>query len=224
VEYESSGGKLKAWLFRPQLAQQQTHSALVYLHGGFAFAKDDFADCRPFTEAGFVVMCPTFRGENGNPGDFEMMFGEVDDAAAAIRWLATQKGVDPDRIYVFGHSSGGVIAAMLALYDKLPIRHTGSAGGLYGPDLFTLEPETVPFDLGDNNEKQMRVVIGNIRWMKRRHYAFVGDSDVHMQKDTAKLEANSSKAPLKIIELAGDHHSSLAPAIRGYLKIALEEK
>jgi acetyl esterase/lipase len=224
VEYESGSLKLKAWLFRPGPGQQARRPALVYLHGGFAFGEDDFAECRPFTQAGFIVLCPTFRGENGNPGIFEMMFGEVDDAAAAIRWLATQEQVDPERIYVFGHSSGGVMAGLLALYDSLPIRHTGSAGGLYGTDLFALLPEAVPFDAADKNERQLRVLVGNIRWMKRTHYAFIGKQDVRMQKDEAMRQANSLGAPLKVVELPGDHHSSLAPAMRQYLKIALEDK
>src|SRR5262249_44512173 len=103
TEYESAGRKLKAWVHSPKGSGPRP--ALVYLHGGFAFGNDDMEECQPFVAAGFVVMCPSFRGENGNAGNFEMMFGEVDDAAAAVRWLAAQKTVDPKRIYVFGHSS-----------------------------------------------------------------------------------------------------------------------
>jgi hypothetical protein len=53
--------------------------AIVYAHGGFAFGNDDFEAVRPFLDRGFAVFTPTLRGENGNPGDFELMFGEVDD-------------------------------------------------------------------------------------------------------------------------------------------------
>jgi dipeptidyl aminopeptidase/acylaminoacyl peptidase len=72
----------------------------------------------------------TLRGEDGNPGYHEMFFGEVDDGRAAISWLARQPGIDKSRIYAFGHSAGGVVAALFSLYDDLPLRATGSAGGL----------------------------------------------------------------------------------------------
>ncbi len=216
VNYTSDGRSLSAWLFRPEHGQGERRPALVYLHGGFAFGASDFTDCRPFVESDFVVLCPTFRGENGNPGQFEMMFGEVDDAAEAVRWLARQEYVDPQGVFVFGHSSGGVMSAMLSLYDDLPARHTGSAGGLYGPDLFDALAEIVPFDRRDVREAEMRVLIGNIRWMKRPHYAYVGDADWFMKGSIAEREAKRGNAPLTVIELAGDHHSTLNPAMRRY--------
>ena len=219
VDYKSDGRSLSAWLFRPEDGKGERRPALVYLHGGFAFGAGDFDDCRPFVEAGFVVLCPTFRGENGNPGDFEMMFGEVDDAAEAVRWLARQEYVDPQGVFVFGHSSGGVISAILSLYGDLPVRHTGSAGGLYGPDLFDAMTTTVPFDRRDGREAKMRVFIGNIRWMKRPHYAYAGMADSFMKGDTAEGEAKAADAPLIVVELAGDHHSTLNPAMRRYLEV-----
>jgi acetyl esterase/lipase len=223
IEYQSEGRMLKAWLFIPKLGEKEKRPALVYLHGGFAFGKDDFVDCHVFTEARFIVLCPTFRGENGNLGNFEMMFGEVDDAAAAINWLASQKNVDSKNIFVFGHSSGGVMAAMLSLYDKLPVSHTGSAGGLYGPDIFDLLSKNVPFDLSDNQERQMRVLIGNIKFMKRPHFAFIGTEDIHMKKEIAKQEATDTHAPLTITEIPGDHSSTLDPAMQKYLEIILQK-
>jgi acetyl esterase/lipase len=224
ITYESDSRKLKAWLFRPKLAKKERRPALVYLHGGFAFGADDYEDCQPFSDAGFVVLCPTFRGENGNPGDFEMMYGEVDDAAAAVRWLASQQFVDPSKVFVFGHSSGGIMAAILSLYDDLPLRHTGSAGGLYGTDVFDLVPKTVPFDMRDRQETELRVLIGNVRWMKRPHFAFVGNADSPMKSEIGRREAKEANAPLTIVELQGDHHSSLAPAVRRYLDICRSEK
>jgi hypothetical protein len=223
IEYESEGRKLKAWLYVPKLTEKEKRPALVYMHGLFALDKDDILACHAFTEARFIVLCPAFRAENGNSGNFEMLFGEVDDAAAAIKWLASQKNVDSKQIYVFGHSSGGVISAMLSLYDKLPVVHTGSAGGLYGPELFDLRAKEVPFELNDSQERQMRVLIGNIQFMKRPHYAFVGTEDIYMKKDIAKEEASKSHAPLTIIELPGDHSSTLAPAMQKYLEIIEQE-
>jgi acetyl esterase/lipase len=219
VEYESAGRKLSAWVFRPEGSSAERRPALVYLHGGFAFGASDFTDCGQFADAGFVVMCPTFRGENGNAGDFEMMLGEVDDAAEAVRWIAQQEYVDPQQVFVFGHSSGGVMSAMLALYEDLPAQHTGSAGGMYGTDLFEAVGPLVPFDPQNAQETKIRIPIGNIRWMKRPHFAYVGSSDTFMRGVAAATEAKGAKAPLTVIELAGDHHTSLNPAMRQYLAV-----
>ena len=35
-------------------------------------------------------MAPMLRGENGNPGSFELLWGEIDDASAAIVELASK--------------------------------------------------------------------------------------------------------------------------------------
>jgi acetyl esterase/lipase len=217
VRYQSDGRSLKAWLFVPKLAENEKRPALVYLHGWFAFGVDNFATCKPFTDAGFVVLCPAYRGENGNPGDYQMFLGEADDAAAAVRWLASKKYVDRKKIYVFGHSAGGVVSSLLSLYDDLPVVHTGSAGGLYGADLFDVVSGLVPFDRTNVQERQMRLLVGNIRWMKRPHFAFTGRQDTLMQDGVATREAADAHAPLHVIEVPGDHGSSLNAAIHAYL-------
>jgi acetyl esterase/lipase len=224
ILYKSGGNQLKAWLFRPPSAKNEKHPGLVYLHGGFAFGMDDMTQCKPFIDAGFIVLCPSLRGENGNPGDFEMMLGEVDDAAAAIQWLAKQEFVDAEKIFVFGHSSGGVISAVLSLYDNLPVQRTGSSGGLYGVDLFEDISDIVPFDTNDPRESQLRVLIGNVRWMKRPHIGYVGTADSLMRGAVGKGEADEAKAPLTVIEIPGDHHTSLPPAMKAFLDNCVNNK
>lgn len=69
-----------------------------------------------FREAGMVVFYPAVRGLNGNPGQVESYFGELDDLVAATRWLKSQPYVDPERVYLGGHSSGGTMALLAAEY------------------------------------------------------------------------------------------------------------
>lgn len=220
VQYTSDDATLMAWLAVPEHTEGELLPALVYFHGGFAFGSSDFEVCHPFLDAGYIVMCPTFRGENGNPGDYEMMLGEADDAANAVRWLADQPSVDPDRIYTFGHSSGGVLSAILSLYEDLPIRNSGSAGGLYGPDLFDAIERMVPFKLESEEERQMRLLVGNIAWMKRPHIAFVGTQDTYMKVAEARAENAAADDLLEVISLQGDHHSTLPEAIKIFLEVA----
>jgi acetyl esterase/lipase len=170
-------------------------------------------------DAGYVVLCPSYRGENGNPGEYEMWLGEVDDAAAAIRWLAQHPTVKPDEMYVFGHSSGAIMSASLSLLDDVAVRHTGGAGGMYDAELFQAMRDAVPFDLDDPREFQMRLLIGNISAMQRPHYAFVGTRDRPMRGDIAKEEAARTGAPLHVIEVAGNHSTCLPEAAQKYLEI-----
>lgn len=57
---------------------------------------------QPFRDAGFIVMMPVLRSENGQPGDYSMFYDEVDDVLAAADVLARQPDVDAQRIYSQG--------------------------------------------------------------------------------------------------------------------------
>src|SRR5690606_1656554 len=75
------------------------------------------------------------RGENGNPGSYELCFGEVGDAAAALDWLAARPDIDATRLFASGHSVGGTIAMLLA--ETSPrLRGAMACGGC--PDMQSL--------------------------------------------------------------------------------------
>ena len=129
LRYPADGRTLQAWFAAPPGLTRCP--ALLYFHGEFSFTAWDFAQVRPFLAAGFCVMTPSLRGENGNPGDFELLRGELDDAIAALRWLAARPEVDPDRIYTLGHSVGGGLSALLvAVFGALNKRLVDKADPL----------------------------------------------------------------------------------------------
>ena len=118
ITYESDGMKLTAWLMKPTVKGKRP--AIVYAHGGDALGAGDVDDARAFVNSGFIVMLPAWRGENGNPGNYEMCYGEVDDAVAAVSYLAERKDVDPSLIFGIGHSIGGTTMLLAAeCTDKL---------------------------------------------------------------------------------------------------------
>jgi len=219
VTFTSEGMALKAWLAFPHGADDTPVPAVVYLHGGFAFGASDFQDAETFLESGFALMTPMLRGENGNPGHFEMFLGEVDDAAAAVEWLASDPRIDASRIYVFGHSTGGAISALLTLRDGVSLVDTGSSGGLYQESLFSVWSDIVPFDFGDRRETSLRLLMGNQRWMQKPHFAYVGKDDNGNQiKMAADMEAKDFASLLKVEVISGDHWASLPKAIELYLE------
>ena len=54
VTYASGDLKLKGWLSTAADGPKR-YPAVVFLHGGFSFGKDDWTDAAPFTEAGLVL-------------------------------------------------------------------------------------------------------------------------------------------------------------------------
>lgn len=222
VVYQSGDLKLKAWLCVPDQEMATPHPAIVYFHGGFAFGASDLYDCMPFLESGYVVMTPWLRGENGQPGNFEAYWGELDDAVAATRWLSKQPYVDIENMYAFGHSAGGVLSAMLSLRDDVPVKHTGSSGGLYDTTLFDYASDgSVPFDGSNPVERQLRVLPGNLKWMKRPHFAFIGREDILVVHghETAKPEIEAGLGQLKPEIINGGHGSSLPEAMVRYIEV-----
>jgi acetyl esterase/lipase len=67
------------------------------------------------TAAGFVVAAPSYRfsGEATFPA-------QRDDVADALRWLRAEPGVDSERIFLWGFSAGGLLAALVALIPDVP--------------------------------------------------------------------------------------------------------
>ena len=156
-----SSGILKLWGLlafppRPVTGTERNVPCLVFAHGGFAFDNSDFEALRPALDRGFAVFMPTFRGENGNGGSFEYMFGEVDDLAAAVRAVAKEPGINPGRLYVLGHSVGGGLADLLALYPDVPVRLSGSVGSLYFPGQLRPDPKDPLFSPDNSWERSLR--------------------------------------------------------------------
>jgi acetyl esterase/lipase len=199
VKYPSGDFQLEACLFVPPNGREQQNPALVFFHGGFANSNAEILCCDAFMKAGFVVLAPTLRAENGGPGNFELFLGEVDDAANAVRWLAQQPFVDSERIYTFGHSVGGGISALLSLMDNVPIKHGGSSGGLYPPSVFADWKSITPFNRKTKAEVEMRLLLGNIRCMQRPHYAYLGTEDAFSSTEYQETTLRVSSQHYEII-------------------------
>lgn len=226
MKLASGALELKAWFARPLAKEGERVPAVAYFHGGFAFGADDWEEARAFHEAGFALLCPTVRGENGNPGDFELFYGEVDDARAAVRWLAQQPGIDPERIFTFGHSVGGGISSLLALHDEPKVRLSGSAGGLYPPGIFAGWRQICPFDPFDVNEIKLRLLSVNLDQMRGRHVAYIGTEDDALARDLPLIReaARKCSAPLEVERVPGDHGAMLEPAISKFIERAKKER
>ncbi|MFT4703675.1 MAG: acetyl esterase/lipase [Bradymonadia bacterium] len=68
-----------------------------------------------FARAGFRVVVPTWRGEHDNPGRYESFYGEVNDLQAAVDYARQLPGVDPEYVFLAGHSEGGTLALLASV-------------------------------------------------------------------------------------------------------------
>jgi len=64
VVYSSGDLHLKAWVNGPADSSRK-YPAVLFLHGGFEFAKGDWEQSKPYRDAEFVVLAPMLRAENG---------------------------------------------------------------------------------------------------------------------------------------------------------------
>ena len=68
-----------------------------------------------------------------------MFYGEIEDLEEARKYVASLPYVDPNRIYLVGHSTGGTKALLLSEYSK-GFRAVFSMGAL--PDFFWATEKT----------------------------------------------------------------------------------
>ena len=125
IKYTSKIGKMAAYL-SVHKSSKKKRPAIIWLTGGFPVSspgsylweKTEIGNdqtARIYRQKGIVMMFPTLRGGiKGNPGVEERFYGEVDDVISAAKYLKSLSYVDPNRIYLGGHSTGGTLALLVA--------------------------------------------------------------------------------------------------------------
>jgi dipeptidyl aminopeptidase/acylaminoacyl peptidase len=214
VEYRSGELRLKAWMSPPQ---QGKSPAVLYLHGGWAFDLDDWEQTKPFRDAGFVVMTPILRGENGLPGHFTMFYDEVDDVLAAAEHLAKLPSVDAKRLYVAGHSAGGTLV-MLAAMASDKFKAAASLDG--SPDRIEFVrggwAKATPFDQDDIREFRLRSPVAYATSFRcpARLYVSREDEDYHVTTRRTAMLAKAKGLDVEMVVVPGDHMAMVLPALK----------
>jgi acetyl esterase/lipase len=145
IEYASvpdgRGGAFPLLLdvYQPAPQPKRPGPAVVFLHGGGWMLGDKrrAANYLPYLAlAGITAIAPNFRSS------LRARFpAQLDDCRSALAWLrahADALHIDPRRIAVMGESSGGHLAALLALDPALRLR---ACADWFGPADITLAAE-----------------------------------------------------------------------------------
>jgi alpha/beta superfamily hydrolase len=218
IRYPSPAGALAAYL-TPAPAQAGKHAAIIWITGGDANSIGDMwsrADrrndqsARAFREAGLVMMVPSLRGGNDNPGHREGFYGEVDDVLAAADFLAAQPYVDPQRIYLGGHSTGGTLALLTAeTSDRFRAVFAFGPVARVGPAYVT---SVLPGGLTDPEELALRSPIRWLSSIRTPVFVFEGAAGPSNAGQVAEMSRVSANPLAHFYLVAGaDHFSVLAP-------------
>jgi hypothetical protein len=222
VAYHSQIGYMAAYL-GPSPKDGKKHPAIIWLAGGFDHSIDDTfwtefpskndQSGSAFRKAGIVMMYPALRGGNKNPGWSEGLYGEVDDVLSAIAFLKKQDYVDPDRIYLGGHSTGGTLALLVAESATNSLRAVFSFGPV--SDISDYGADRLPFNVKDPQEVALRSPGNWLPSIRVPTFVFEG-AEEPSNIDALHQLAWTSKNPLiKFCPVEGaSHFSILAPESR----------
>jgi len=212
VSYPSAGGQLAAYL-SPDPHDGRRHPAIVWITGGDCNSIGDvWSPAEPgndqtagiFRSVGIVTMYPSLRGGNQNPGVKEGFYGEVEDVIAAGRYLQTVPYVDPKRIYLGGHSTGGTLALLVS-------EMTDDFRGVFafGPvdDVAGYPSEYLPFDASNRREVELR---SPGYWLMSIHSPVWVIEGTGGNIDSLRAMKAANKNPLvQFVEVRGADHFSV---------------
>ena len=220
VSYPSAAGPLAAYL-SPDPRDGRRHPAVVWITGGDCNSIGDvWSPADPandqtagiFRSVGIVTMYPSLRGGNQNPGVKEGFYGEVDDVIAAARYLQTVPYVDPRRVYLGGHSTGGTLALLVA-------EVTNGFRGVFafGPveDVSGYPPEYLPFDTSNRREVELRSPGYWLSSVRSPVWVIEGTGG---NIDSLRAMKVANKNPLvRFVEVQGADHFSVLGQVNGLI-------
>ncbi len=217
IQYDAPVGKLAAYVSQPP-KDGKKHPAIIWIVGGFSNSIGDTAwrpaependqSASAFRKAGIVMMYPSRRGGNTNPGVKEGFFGEVNDVISAADYLAKQPFVDPKRIYLGGHSTGGTLALLVAeSTDKFrAVFAFGAVESVAG-----YGAKRLPFDINDPKEFLLRSPSRDLNTIVRPTFAFEGDMGGNSASLIAMKAASTNPVFHGFVVENVSHFSILAP-------------
>jgi dipeptidyl aminopeptidase/acylaminoacyl peptidase len=223
VEFASGELRLRAWVGVPDFPApnpEGRYPVVIFLHGGFAFGPGDLEMAEPYKRAGFVVVMPMLRGENGQQGAFSLFYDEVDDVLAAAAFVRGLPNVDTGHIYLAGHSVGGTMAMLSGMASsdfKAVVSFSGS------PDQIAFcadEPGLVPFDRRHSGEFEMRSPLSYAASLKSPTRLYYGAQEAFFDASTQRMAkiAQAAGLPVDARKVPGDHFGAVPAEIEDSIR------
>lgn len=216
INYQSGDHTLNAWIAMPP-ARSAKNKAVIFLHGGFAFDVSDFQSALAYRDAGYAVIVPILRGENGQPGHFSLFYDEVDDVLGVLSALQKRPDIDPNEIFVTGHSTGGTLSLLSGMATtgfKGIASFSGSTDQFWFTDDGKYEQLT-PFNTKDKNEFYVRSPLFYVESLQAptRYFHGTEEKNFSILGENFAADGQSFGINIKSVPITGDHFTFLPKAI-----------
>ena len=213
IKYQSAVGLLPAYISKPKDIDKK-HPAIIWLVGGLSNSLPEvgWIEMSPendqtgsvFRKKGIVTMYVSYRGGNNNPGSNESFYGEVNDIISAAKHLSKMKYVDPERIYLGGHSTGATMALLVSESTNI-FRSVFTLGAtsqvvLYGQ-------ESLNYDANNKIENKLRSPIEWLNTITSPTFIFEGsDGNIF---SLFEMQAKNKNKLVKFYPIYGFDHFNL---------------
>jgi uncharacterized protein len=125
----------------PSLSKGGLSGVVLYLHGNGLNIGANVEHAYRFHSLGLSVLLVDYRGYGQSKGNFPSESQVYEDVKIAWDYLVKERGINPQEIYIYGHSLGGSIAIDLA------VKHP-EAAALIVEGSFTSVRQMVDFQKG----------------------------------------------------------------------------
>ncbi len=214
VRWKSFDGRLiSGFLYRPPAKFTGKRPVLVVIHGGpEGQSQPTFLGRNNYflNELGIALIYPNVRGSTGYGKTFSLMdngFKREDtykDINALFDWIATQLGLDSDRIAVTGGSYGGHMTLAVSTFYSDRIRCSVDIVGMSNLVTFLEHTERYRRDLrrveyGDERDPKMREFLekiapmNNIEKIKKPMFVIAGKNDPRVPVSESQQIADALK-------------------------------
>ncbi|WP_250995862.1 alpha/beta hydrolase family protein [Agrobacterium vitis] len=217
IFYRSGRGgelTLAAWVSTYK-RERKLKPAVLFLHGGYAMGAGQWEPLKGYADAGYVVMMPSMRGENGLMGIFSGFYDEVDDVLAAADRLSHLPGVDRERVFLAGHSIGGTLAMLPAMSTHRFRAAVPISGNPNAFRFFKRYPEDIRFDDSRPHEFEVRSAVCYAHSFKCPIKLLHAETETSFEDNAALLikRARAANAIISSEEVEGNHTSEIPHAV-----------
>lgn len=222
IFYRSGRGgelTLAAWVSNYK-RERKLKPAVLFLHGGNAMGAGQWEPLKGYADAGYVVMMPSMRGENGQMGIFSGFYDEVDDVLAAADRLAHLPGVDRERVFLAGHSIGGTLAMLAAMSTHRFRASVPISGNPNAFRFFNRYPEDIRFDDSRPHEFEVRSAVCYAHSFKCPVKLLHAETETSFEDNAALLikRARAANAIISSQEVEGNHTSEIPHAVEASMQ------
>lgn len=137
----NDGWNMAALVFKPKGSNKESKLPTIIFHHGITGSKEDLLSLAvPITMHGYLSIIPDARGhgeskerlDGSRPDDYyiDESTGIVHDLVKIVDYVETRDDVDMNRVFIIGHSMGGLVALNHGVQDPR-IRKVISIAGIY---------------------------------------------------------------------------------------------